>query len=201
MLWEDQVDYAQTLRVKRQTYSTALVVVAGLGLFKLEWFRHRDSVPTLGVAGQWVVVGLLVVALIAFFFGAYALFTERAILRPRLARMIGLGDAAKGWLPRFGWSVEGEDSLVKRDSLSERAIAALTLSAEEQELVTDASPEDGWRVRTQRLRLAYERLTLANRRVGQRINLGLLFIFVRYFVVALTIISYGFMVARSTGNG
>lgn len=195
MLWQDQVSLAETLHEKRRTYSLGFVLIGGLGLFKLDWHRRADLVPAIpdGSARVWAIA-LLIASLAMFLLSAYCIFTERAFLRPLLARVIRLGEsAARGWLPTVGWSV-GEEELpavpADGEALGGRAINALTFTTEEMESIISATDEELWELRASRLALAHARLTLANRRVEQRISAGLAFMILGYGLAGGLIVLY-----------
>ena len=68
MLLEDQLSYAESLRAGRHTRTTLLLVLIGIGLFKIEVLREAGS-----------VLWLILAAIVCFIVGAYYLFTERPI--------------------------------------------------------------------------------------------------------------------------
>ncbi|HBS29626.1 MAG TPA: hypothetical protein DEB06_09305 [Phycisphaerales bacterium] len=182
MLWDDQVEYAQTLRDKRKTYSTGLLVIAGLGLFRLEWYRHAHLVPV--ISSPWVDVTLrllLTMVAVVFVMAAYFMYTER--------RGASLGCRWVGRFRLFGWVRRSAEWVRDRVGLrdyeashgedieeagSKRAIAVLEMSAERIDEFVRAQTWAAWQYRTVKLQLAYRRLVDANDRVNRRIRLGLL---------------------------
>lgn len=75
--WDAENEYAETLRSRRNTYSTGLVVVAGLSAFQLEPLVSNDDV--FAVPQDWIRLTLwaiFVVALLIFGVGAVLLFSS-----------------------------------------------------------------------------------------------------------------------------
>lgn len=198
LLWQDQTDYARSLHERRRTYSIGLVAAAGLGVFKLDIYQPADSTPALSTAEGAVVLSLLLLATLMFILGAYELFTERASLRPLLAQVSRLGNAIKGWIPIYGWDVGlslKENSEEAREVMGGRAIRSLYFPSDLEELfLKETDPYERWIRRSQMMKAAVIRLSLANRRVSQRLTLGLLAMGLGYALIVLTILCYNFWV-------
>jgi hypothetical protein len=198
LLWQDQTDYARSLHERRRTYSIGLVAAAGLGVFKLDIYRPADSTPALSSFQGGVIVTLLLLATVMFICGAYELFTERATLRPWFAALVRLGDALKGWIPTVGWDVGPslkENSDEAREVMGGRAIRSLYFPADIEDLfLKESDPSERWIRRSQMMKAAVIRLSLANRRVSQRLTLGLLAMGLGYAVIVLTILCYNLWV-------
>lgn len=198
LLWQDQTDYARSLHERRRTYSIGLVAAAGLGVFKLDIYQPIDSTPALSSIQGGVILLLLLLATLMFIIGAYELFTERATLRPLIAQVVQLGDALKGWIPIYGWDVGPslkENSEEAREVLGGRAIRSLYFPSDLEELfLKETDPSERWIRRSQMMKAAVIRLSLANRRVSQRLTLGLLAMGMGYAVVVLTILCYNLWV-------
>ena len=185
MLWDDQASYAEVLREKRRTYSTGLVLVAGLGLFRLSWYRSAGDVPLMEPGPAIVLKLLLFFALLGFLGSAYFLYTERPVASAVLGRLWP-------WGGRRLLTIRAALGLVDPDGEQSgaRAIAALELDNRRVRQIARAPLWQVWIYREARLRLAYERLLASNRRVNGRIRLGVIFMGFGYAVVMVVFLVY-----------
>jgi hypothetical protein len=199
LLWEDEVAYAETLRDKRKTYSTGLVILAGLGIFRLAWTRKPDEVPAIDSdATRLILKCVLTFALGCFLLSAYFLFSERPVVSkvacgacPPIGRGIGRRKRALGFkdviaVPELAQSFPKHHGAARRElELSRQALA----------LIQSASTVEVWSYRQRQLRKAYDWLALANSRVNHRMGMGVLSMLAGYFVLAIVFVVY-FRVVR-----
>lgn len=200
VVWQDQVEFAETLREKRKLYSAAIAIVAALGVFRLSWTRNINEVPAIlhaevEFALKIVLAGALAVLLV----GAHKLYTERAYFSPRIERHLPL------WLVRglrhylgslWGGRVEQRppdddftETTASREA-DERAISELVLSREEANDWLELSAERIWIEKAFRVRNAYLRLRQSNDRVKRRIQVGVALLGFSYLLLALVLVAY-----------
>lgn len=180
--WQDQVSYAETIRDKRRLYATFVALVAGLGLFRIQWFRGATEVPVVSGWAWQVLVGLLTGALLLLGGSVYYLFTERSVVRLRVAgasRRRGLR-----WVRRPAF-VRGQLVRALRAARGRgRAVDALDFDMRTAEEVLELGLEEAWLWRTFMLKLAHDELVRANVRVNRRVARGVLLMAVAYGFLA-----------------
>ncbi len=163
LLWHDEVAFASAIRTKRKTYSLGLALFAGLGFFKVEWYKPAEFEAVLGLTWTGVSIRILLfLALISILISAYRLFTERGVEKnPSVAE------------PSHG-----------------RANTALMLSSDTVKQCMEAPEHEVWLIRIASLKQGYERLVEANQRVNLRIKSGLFWMFLAYLLLLITLIVY-----------
>ncbi len=75
MRWDDEVEYAETLRQRRKVFMTALALVVGIGIFQIDFHVSPDEV--VAISNPWYRVGVKLILLTAvglFVVGAFWLF-------------------------------------------------------------------------------------------------------------------------------
>lgn len=197
LLWDDQVALATTLIEKRKTTSTLLVVVVGLGIFQLRFFRSPDE--QLAVSGHallWIRV-LLTGAVLAFLAGAYFLYTQRPFFRRMALRLYDIGirrlpalyqTLEVAFRRRVSWP-DDQTALPNRWPTG-RAIRVM-LPAEESagDWVALVATEARF-IRAERLREAYRRLERQNERVSQRLRRSVAMLFCGFALVVMAFAVY-----------
>ncbi|MCP3906188.1 MAG: hypothetical protein GY715_21395 [Planctomycetes bacterium] len=201
MLWDDQVALADTLREKRKVISTLLVLLIGLGIFKLQF--HRPPGHELVVSDRTLVVltSLLIPATLCFLLGAYFLFTERPLIR-RFSHWlrhfvrrnaVALFRKARADTPQEYDAIHPEDP-PPSPWPSGRAVSATLDDDEAVEDLFHFDYRELIEVRSLRLRAAYQDLRRKNKRVSDRLKsataallIGYVFVFgaICVYLVAL----------------
>jgi hypothetical protein len=200
VVWQDQVEFAETLREKRKLYSAAIALVAALGVFRLSWTRNINEVPAIQHATvEFSLKAILAGALVILLIGAHKLYTERAYFSPRIERFL------PQWLIRrlrrhLGslWDGRAEQGLPHSDAAETvanpesdgRAISELVLSREEANEWLELSAERIWIEKAFRVRKAYLRLRQSNDRVKRRIQVGVALLGFSYVLLALVLVAY-----------
>jgi hypothetical protein len=203
MLWDDQVALADALRDRRKTYLTVIVVLAGLGVFRLGWVPvPADSfmavTPWVRLTIKYLVTAALVSALIS---GVY-LFTERPTVRPitRWALLsIGRWLSFRAWMallrqdrrtPKPGESTNGVAMSVTKTS---RAIAAIEYDTEKDWEQLEREPLARlYQIRSVKLREAYVKLIDANDRVRRRLRLAGFWLAIVFVILGIAFGVYTF---------
>lgn len=73
--WEAERENADRVFSRRRSVATAIVVVLGLGLYKIEWYRDAEASPVLAEGWAiWTVKTLLILSIILFARALYVLF-------------------------------------------------------------------------------------------------------------------------------
>lgn len=76
--WEAERENADRVLLRRRSVATAIAVVLGLGLYKVEWVYDPEMSPVIdGVAVAMVIRGVLLVGMLLFLRALYILFWSR----------------------------------------------------------------------------------------------------------------------------
>lgn len=153
-LLDDEIQYAHSLREGRRTAAGLVLIVIGIGLFRINLY---DDSASLAVP-HWAAMAIrliMIAAYAALLVGVYLIHTERRVLRELLPRASQRGGAL---------SVLHLTDRVLDDFRIRPPIEVLSMAT------------DG-------LRLSYRRLRDANRRVRRRIVSGTCSVFVGLFLV------------------
>lgn len=202
LVWQDQVEFAETLREKRRLYATAIALVAALGVFRLSWSRNTSEVPAIpSITVEVALKVVLALSLMILLAGAHKLYTERAYFSPRIDRRLPrwlsvfcrrcLGSLWEG-RPEPGPPSDDELEPAAHSQPDDRAISELVLSREEAFEWLDMSAERIWIEKAFRVRKAHLRLRQANSRVNRRIRTGIALLGLSYGLLALVLIAYAF---------
>ncbi len=154
--WQDEIEYAETLRGRRNIFSTGLMVITGLGVFQLSPFIDEDKEFVIqNPSVRWLITILILLALTLVVVGAYRLYTSG---------------------PRSMEEREIEESLEQEDGNEpmkiRRASELLQLRPDEEEamVVSEGGGDAAWMMRAKKLQLSVSVLKAANRRVSNRIK-------------------------------
>jgi hypothetical protein len=200
LLWEDEVAFAETLRDKRRTYSTGLVILVGLGVFRLAWTKDPSHVPALDSwAVRQVLKGIVGLALLCFLASAYFMYSERPTVSAAIAARWGwMGKVMGGIKKALGFrdEIARPEMGAALKGLGGRGPArlALTLRQERLEQIREAPTSAVWRYRQWKLALACQRLAMANSRVNHRIEFGVLAMLAGYVLLAAAFMVYNLFV-------
>mgnify|MGYP000876573951 CR=1 FL=1 len=187
MVWDDAVAYAESLRDRRRLFTTALTIVAGIGIFRLGWFRSDRDVPAIpDISLRYAIkvtatlsIGLVIPAIIY-------IYSERPTVR-RIIRWVWIkGTPVRGIAygvldrrpttrrlcrrQRACWRCKLRR--LKTREPHGRAIAAFLPNAEERTRLAAAPLHLVIRSETERLIVAYSILVASNRRVRYRLAQG-----------------------------
>lgn len=170
-VWDDEIDYAETLRDRRKLFTGALVIAAGLGVFRIDLHVDEGQIRTISSDVALLALKVFVVAAgLLFATGAYFLF--RSSKR------------------------KGDDVSAPR-----RASELLELSDDEVDLMCKPGTQDpaAIRLRIEKLRVATLRLAAANRRISENIKTGASLIALGY--ACLTVCAGIYTLGRDDGAG
>lgn len=194
VLWDDQVELAETLRERRKAMISVLAIVVGLGVFRA---GVADFSRPLALAGwKWDTSRMLITEAVAFFLvGTYLLCSDRQRIRYRLFRLWLVFQAIR----KHFKNVRAESDAVKRAALRpdcpalpprhpHRAIKAILPSPRLQERLQQADPLTVLYVQTAHLRNAYLDLERANNRVHERIREGSALVCAGYVAIAIALV-------------
>lgn len=190
--WDDAVDHARSLTEKRKLYATILAVLAGLGLFRVQFSVAPNEIPAMGPLTAWTARSCLLTAMGLTVVGVYFLFTENSNVRAWLSRRPKQGPWAslRAWaratglyrgLPQLGWDPRDPRVAEKESGLgtgrpsneSRRASRFFMLPSDVVRALAQVDEASAIEARIETLRVAYNALCRANRRVGQRIDIGI----------------------------
>lgn len=197
LIWDDQVDYAATLREKRRNTSTLLAILIGLGVFRLE--IHQKPAGALIMTGMQLSLfrWALLVAVICFAFGIYFLYTERPNARRLVHWILHTAIRWAHYLFRKAFAASThERASVKREAPPEspwptgRAIAAMLRDDEHLQDWFQLSEDSLIRTRTERLRAAYLRLVAQNKRVAVRLRASVVCLLLGYLAIFVVFVLY-----------
>ncbi len=203
MLWDDQVAYAESLREGRKTMSSLLLVMVGIGIFRMELFREPGStVPTVSEGALLGIRVCFTVAIMSFLLAAYFMFTERA---QHVERWLGYGLTNVWRRARYAvhWARASTPADLSRlrdlerptpPPFTGRAISSLELDSEEIDDLFIKHPTEVRRDQINRLRIAYEHLATANLRVRSRLGRGGFFLAIAYCAVFLGFLMYNWSI-------
>lgn len=203
MLWDDQVAYAQSLREGRRTMSSLLLVIVGIGIFRMELFRAPEAtVPTVGEGALLGIRVCFTVAIVCFLLAAYFMYTERAQIMERwseraLTELRRRVRYAMYWARASTPADLGRLRELKKPipaPFTGRAISSLELTSEEVDDLFIKHPTDVRRDQINRLRIAYEHLAAANLRVRSRLGRGGFFVAIAYVAVFLGFLMYNWSI-------
>lgn len=194
-LLNDEIHYANTLRLQRSTTAGLLVVIVGIGLFRFELFVDKDATLPIATFPLFLISVLFTFAAILITAGTWVLFSERPIIKRAKDREKSVEADPD----------DGESPFIHRqlsEGKSSAALAVLNLHRHYRKLLEGADPVMVIRARTLILKVAYKRLAAANRRVRYRIEKGQGLLFSGLVVVFIAFLVYIWAIsARSIGIG
>jgi len=156
-LLEDEIRYSGTLRASRNTVSTLLLIVVGIGLFQMDLFGGSSDTLRVELWALWTIRALMSGATALVLLGVYWLYTERPRQR------------------KHDEEIASNPILRPQPFQSGNATAALAVLHVNRDLRERMETRDeayAVRIRTRILGIAYERLVAKNRRVRYRIEVG-----------------------------
>jgi ABC-type multidrug transport system fused ATPase/permease subunit len=194
MLWDDAVQYASALREYRKVVASLLLVLIGIGIFRIELFRSPGEELVIATRPLFWIKVLFTAVIACFTLSAYFMFTERREIRPRLGgllHIIGTKLRSRTRQYRAARKVVRICFHLRRwlrgnpSEFSGRAISELELSSDEAEIKEhyDADPTETLRDRTDALAWAYDRLVESNTRVRKRLGLSTFLLFLAFVLV------------------
>ncbi|TVQ50292.1 MAG: hypothetical protein EA377_14445, partial [Phycisphaerales bacterium] len=198
MLWDDAVQYASALREYRKVVASLLLVLIGIGIFRIELFRPPGEELAIDAQSLFWIKVLFSVVIACFILSAYFMFTERREIRPRLGELLHIVGARLRGRPRVPRNAARICFRLRRrlrgdpSELSGRAISELELSSDEAEIeaLYQSDPTATLRERTEALTWAYDRLVESNRRVRKRLGLSTFLLFLAFTLVFGTFLVY-----------
>lgn len=178
LLWNDQVRFADELRDKRRTYTAVLVLLGGLGVFRISPFRDPVAVPVLSPELNRVVAVIVGLALSLFLIGAYLLYTDRSKIRVSFVNSIE-HSASRRQFRR--WMILWTGLTPDQFRAKSRGHRFRTVGGRASDLAKispddlrgdflNAPMQDAVIHRAVLLQVAYEKLAKANNRVNRRIE-------------------------------
>ncbi len=168
--------YADTLRSRRNLFTTGLALVAGLGVFRLDPLISPDQVFAVPDPRVRLALNLIIlVALVLFVLGAYTLYTRG---RPSKDELVSMSKAT---------GVPLED--LRRVRIP-RASDYLAFTQEEEEALIASEGATCWLIRTRKLQNAIDGLAASNARVSNRIAKAGVLIASGYLALVLAVITY-----------
>ncbi len=196
MQWDDQVEYAETLRDRRKTGSSLLAVLVGIGIVRFQLYVKKDETLVLAGAGLYLLRVLMTMSSSCFIFGAYFLFVERSICRRRtwqladwiLRRITYFYRLARVLDPAETAAITVKPTKVPPQR--ERASKILVPDDEELEKWEAVSEVEVIQERTWRLQQAYRSLEGQNRTVSGRIRNGVIILFAGFVLAFVAFLVY-----------
>ena len=156
MLLGDELGYVSRLRASRNATTALLVVIAGVGVFKVDLFGDpNDQLLLIGPKTLNLVRGLLTIGLICILVGLFKLNRDRSTLSERQKREAG--SIRKFKFERGRWGA---------------AMAVMDLKDAYLRGLEQDDPVKVLRFKTRVMMAAFERLARANRMARSRIERG-----------------------------
>ncbi len=184
---DDGVRYAGTLKATRNTLGAVLFAVIGLGLFRIHFGEPPESVSAFPKWAVWTLkIGFTFVAG-CLIIGSYYLYTDKPW---KIRKKKGQNEPPS----------TSSRSDHQRDPQSGSAIATLDLNDDIRMKLELADPADVARVRARMYSLAYEKITHANRRVRNRIEVGKFCILLGFWVFILLAIAYAWLLSIDSND-
>lgn len=196
LLWDDQVELAETLREKRKSMISLLAIVVGLGVFKAG--ASDFARPAVLDGWRWDASRILLSEALGFFLvGTYLLCSDRSRIRYRLYRFWLVADAIK----RHIRDRQIESDLIKRAAMRpdcpapvprhpHRAIRAILPTPGMQGRLQRADVLTVLYVQTAHLRNAYIDLERSNNRVHERLREGSMLVCAGYVAIAIALVVF-----------
>lgn len=181
-LLNDEIRFAAALRMQRSTTATLLVVVVGIGLFRISFYGTRDDILLIPTWAMFATATLFSLAAMFVLSGTWNLFSERPLIGSDPALALDKGEIAH---------VHSALASGKSDA----ALSVLHLSRRHRKILERASPLIVVRAQAMILRVAYERLAAANRRVRYRIERGRSHLLVGLALVFVAFVLYFWSIA------
>lgn len=176
--WDQEVEYAETLRTRRKLYSAALALVTGLGVFQLNTYKPDEAEFAVHAVEARILIALLgLLALSLFLVGAYHLSTRGAMSKEEkgeMSMMLGID------LDRF-------PRLARRLRVP-RASRTLDLTGEAEDALIAADIDTGELIRAKSMEISTRLLVASNNRVSNRIRRAGFCIGLGYVTIATIIV-------------
>lgn len=188
-------------------FSGLLVILVGLGVFRLEFYKRVDESLIIGEGlMRCISYGVLIPSLFFFTLGSYFLYTERPIFR-RMFEYLADFSVRRGKyffrLARAGSEeeynavrLEGVDGPRESRWPTGRALSATLDDEDDLDDWTEAGPVVVLIERSERLRNAYRDLRKQNERVSTRLKQSVFCLFTGYVLVFLALGIYLWGIGR-----
>ncbi len=180
-LWNDQVGYANTLQERKKFGAGLLILLIGVGAFRLQLTRSPDDISSLSPMGMASVVWCLRVALVLSVCGAYWIYVDRPLFRRLLTQISSDAKRHAGYLfskarARSSTESDGIRLPIRPPNRWDRHRATLTMLPVNEEIDSwfRMAPADVWKIRTERLRQSYRAMCFQNKALSLRVRVGTL---------------------------
>lgn len=179
--WDEESQYAETLRSRRNVLGSAFVVATGFGAFQLTPLMSADATHAVTIAWiRWTVTAMLIAAMVTFLIAGYLLFVR------------GEESATERKIRKQAHDIYGRSFSIRRASeywtLSPEEEAAIMASAPPGEgSIGRADSEIGWTIRAKKMEFGLRYLSAANRRVSNRIKAGWFWVATGFILLVLAI--------------
>lgn len=168
-LLDDELNFAEVLRGSRKTISGLLLIVIGIGFFRMDLFGDKEQVPLIPVWAIWTIRSLFTLATFMILYGTWKLYSDRPIRYKEVEDKV---------LPGLE---KGKTSA---------SLSVLDLERHYRKILEECQPYYVMRVKNLIYGLAYRRLARANRRVRYRVESGKKWIFLGLILVFLGFLFY-----------
>lgn len=159
--WQDEIEYAETLRERRKLYTTLLILIVGLGVFRIELYGDPSDLRVVPGWTVWCVKACIILAMPCLFLSVRKLFKGGSVKKS--------SDYTKTRASEF-------------IDLSQDEVEALHQG--------EIHPESALMLKTLRIREATEHLAAANRAVSENLKAGAFRLFLSCLLLMTAVLLY-----------